>query len=100
MRAGYVVALALALLVIGRWAHNKPAFDIQTIAGGAFVIIVVSLLDQGATEDIAKGIAWILLAVVILNPDSPVVAIARAINTKATGQLTPGQKAQRGGPPQ
>ena len=98
MRAGYVAALALALLVIGRWAHDKPAFDVGTVAGGIFVIVVIAVLDQGSTEQIAKGLAWILLAVVILSPDSPLTGIARAINTKATGQLTPGQKAQRGGP--
>lgn len=101
MRASYVVFAALALLVIGRWAHNKPALNVQTVVGGAFVIIVIAMLDGGKTEEIAKGIAWILLAVAALNPDSPLTAIASAEAAKTTNNptTTAAQKAAgRGGP--
>jgi hypothetical protein len=83
MRAAYVAVLAFLLLIVGRWAHNKPAFTVQTVAAAAFVIFVIAALDGGRTEQIAKGLAWLLLVVVALNPDSPVTAIARLINTKA-----------------
>jgi hypothetical protein len=104
MRASYVVAAALALLVVGRWAHGKPALNVQTVAGAVFVIIVVALLDNGSTEEIAKGIAWILLAVAALNPDSPLTAIADAVNGKtaaAAGKsgLTAAQQKTGGGGP-
>jgi len=86
VRAAYVAALAFLLLVAGRWAHGHPAFTVQTVAGSAFVILVIATLDHGRAEPAAKGIAWILLAVVALNKDSPLTAIARLINTKlATG---------------
>lgn len=80
MRASYIMAAALLLLIIGRWAHGKPAFDLQTVTGGAFLIIVVSFLDNTETHRIAMGIALIVLAAVALNPDSPVTAIANVIN--------------------
>lgn len=104
MRASYIIFAALLLLVIGRWAHGKPALNIGTVAGGAFVIIIVALLDGGRTEPIARGIALILLAVAALNPDSPLTAIADAVNTRAQATagrsgLTPAQqKTGRGGP--
>jgi len=104
MRASYVVLAALGLLVIGRWANGKTALNVQTVAGGVFVVIVIAMLDHGSTEQIAKGIAWILLAVAALNPDSPLTAIADAINGKtaaAAGQsgLTAAQqKTGAGGP--
>lgn len=85
MRASYLTALALVLLVIGRWAHDKPALDIQTVAGGIFVVIVIALLDGGSTESIARGLAWLILAVVILSPNSPLTAIANLAN-KASGK--------------
>jgi hypothetical protein len=88
MRASYVAALAFLLLVIGRWAHGKPALNVQTVVGGAFVILVIAGLDQGATEEIARGIAWLILAAVALSANSPLTAIATAAGAKATGSQT------------
>ena len=80
MRAPYVMALAVVLLIVGRWSHGKTAFNLQTITGAAFLIIVTAFLDNTETHRIAMGIALIVLAVVALNPDSPVTAIANVIN--------------------
>ena len=88
MRASYIAALAFLLLVAGRWANNKPALNVQTVVGGAFVIIVIAALDGGATEEIAKGVAWLILAAVALGSDSPLKAIAAAATAKATGKAT------------
>jgi hypothetical protein len=101
VRASYLAAAAFLLLIAGRWAHDKPALNIQTVAGGAFVIIVIAALDNGATEEIAKGIAWLLLAAVALSADSPLTAIAAAATAKATGSatVTASQKAIGAGGP-
>lgn len=88
MRASYVTALAFLLLIAGRWANNKPALNVQTVVGGSFVIIVIAALDGGATEDIAKGAAWLILAAVALSADSPLKAIAASAAGKATGKAT------------
>lgn len=88
MRASYITGLAFLLLVVGRWAHNEKALNVQTIAGGAFVIIVIAALDNGSTEEIAKGLAWLILAAVALSKNSPLTAIATAANAKATGSTT------------
>ena len=89
MRAAYVTALAYLLLVAGRWAHGQPAFSVASVAGAVLVILVIAALDQGATEPVAKGLAWILLAVVALSPNSPVTAIAKLINSSAAKSATP-----------
>ena len=88
MRASYITALAVLLLVAGRWAHDKPALNVQTVVGGVFVIMVIAALDGGATEEIAKGMAWLILAAVALSADSPLTAIAAAATAKATGKTT------------
>jgi hypothetical protein len=80
MRATFIVFIAFALLIIGRWAHDKPALNVQTVVGGAFAIIVIAMLDNESTGEIASGLAWLILAVVILNKDSPLTGIANAIN--------------------
>jgi hypothetical protein len=104
MRAAYVVLLALVLLVIGHWAAGKTAITIQGVVGGVIVMILVAALDHGATEEIAKGIAWIFLAVVALNPDSPITAISNAVNAKTaasagkSGLTSQQQKVGAGGP--
>jgi hypothetical protein len=97
VKASVVAALALGLLVLGRWAHDKPALNVQTVVGGAFVILVIAMLDTGRTEEIAQGIAWILLAVIALSKESPLTAIAAAASTKITGTSAQ-QQAQPGGP--
>jgi hypothetical protein len=97
VRASYVTALALGLLVLGRWAHDKPALNVQTVAGGAFAVIVIAALDGGKTQEIARGLAWLLLAAAALSPDSPLTAIARAANARAAGTTAPAG-GTRGGP--
>ncbi len=41
--------------------------NVQVIAGGAFAIGVIALLDQGATEKVAQGFAWLFLVVAAYN---------------------------------
>jgi hypothetical protein len=95
MKPTYVTAIAFALLVIGRWAHGKPGLNIQTVAGAAFVIIVIAALEAGPAEDIATYTAWILLAVVALSANSPISAISNVINNAQSGKVPAGE---RGGP--
>lgn len=91
MRASTIVMIAIGAYVIGRWAHNKPAVTLGTVASAFFLIIVIGMLDNGTTEEIAKGFAWLILAVAVLNPDSPISAIANVITSKsANNPLQPG----------
>ena len=91
MRASYVVGLAFVLMVVGRWAHNKPAISFQGALAMAFALVVISVLDQGRTETIAQGFAWLILVSVLLNADDPLNALATAINAGTT----PGQTATK-----
>jgi hypothetical protein len=92
-----VAALALVVMVLGRWAHDEPALTVQAVAGGAFAVIVIAALDGGKTQDIARGLAWLLLAAAALSKNSPLTAIASlaAKAGTAAGKTVP---AERGGP--
>ena len=61
------MALAVGLYVLARWEKNEPAVTLDGVLGGLFVIFVIALLDQGKTEQIAKGFAWLFFAVAAYN---------------------------------
>lgn len=87
MRASSIMIFAVAAAIIGRWANNKSTpIDAKAVIETVFAIIVVALLDQGQTEGIAKGFAWLFLAAVLLSNNSPLTGIA-----KATSKTTPSQ---------
>jgi hypothetical protein len=75
MRASTVMALALVTYVIHRWATNKTAVDARTVVEGIFAVVVIAVLDQGETEPIAKGFAWLFLVVALMNT-LPTIATA------------------------
>ena len=63
MRASTVMILAVVLYVLHRWATNKTAVDAKTLVESLFAIVVIAALDQGKTEPLAKGFAWLFLVV-------------------------------------
>jgi len=79
-----VMALAVLLYVIARWAHNQPAVTIGGVVSGAIAIFVIALLDQGKTEQIAKGFAWLFFIVAAYNAIPPLAKVA-AQGAKAGG---------------
>lgn len=92
MRASTVMLTAVVAAVIGRWAHNKKAADPKTIVEAVFAVLVIAFLDQGKTEPIARGFAWLFLAAVMLGKDSPITVLTTTGATalgQATGNLTP-----------
>ena len=92
MRASVVVMVAVGVFILGRWAHNKPAVTIGTVASAFILIITIGLLDNGSTEEIAKGFAWIILAVAVLSDNSPVTPLAKLAASKLA--VTPGSQPQ------
>ena len=68
MKASHLMAIAVALYIVKRWATpGETAVDIQVVVGGAFAILVIAMLDQGKTESIAKGFAWLFVLVAAYN---------------------------------
>lgn len=63
MRASVVMAIAVLLYIIARWTRNEPAITLPAVLAGGFAILIIGLLDQGRTEEIAKGFAWLFLIV-------------------------------------
>lgn len=80
MSASTVMFVAVLAAVVGRWSHNQPTGSVKTVVESAFAIIVIALLDQGRTEPVAKGFAWLFLAAVLLSPNSPLTGIAKVVN--------------------
>lgn len=74
-----IMLFAMFVALIGRWANNETAVpSAKGLLEIVFALIVISALDQGETEPIAKGFAWIFLAAILLSNNSPITGIAKA----------------------
>lgn len=77
------MAIAIVGGLVGRWSHNQKTVP---SAGGlvqiVFAIVVIAALDSGATQEIARGFAWLFLAGVLLSNNSPLTGIAKSVNAK------------------
>ena len=62
MRASTVMLAAALLYMVHRGATNKTAIDSKTVVEVAFAVFVIALLDQGETEPVARGFAWLFFA--------------------------------------
>jgi hypothetical protein len=62
MRASTIMLLAALLYLVHRWATNKKTIDAKTVVEAAFAILVIAMLDQGRTEPVATGFAWLFFA--------------------------------------
>jgi hypothetical protein len=78
------MVIAMIAFVVHRWATGaKHTVDPQIVVAGAFVFLVVAMLDTGETEKIAKGFAWLFLAVAALNAIPDIHTAASATTTPA-----------------
>jgi len=73
-----VMILAISTGVLGRWANNKNAVPSATgVVEVVFALLVISALDQGRTQPVARGFAWLFLIAVLLGDNSPVTGLAK-----------------------
>ena len=92
MSATTVMAVAIVGGVVGRWAHNKPTVPSgKVIVEIIFAVVLIAALDQGRTQPIASGFAWLFLAAVLLSKNSPLTGIATTIN-RPTPKAKKGKK--------
>lgn len=83
--------VASGIYVLGRWSHNEPAITLGAVAGIVFLIVTLGLLDHGTTEPVAKGFAWIILAVALLSDNSPLLPLTKLFTSKLSNKpITPG----------
>lgn len=82
MSATTIMMIAFGALVLTHWANNEPTLSVKTVVEMIFAIIVIALLDQGQTEPIAKGFAWIFLAAVLLSSKSILNALGKVQTSK------------------
>ena len=71
-----VMALAILLYIIARWARNEPAVTLTGVVSGLFAVFIIALLDQGRTEQIARGFAWLFVIVAAYNAIPPLAKAA------------------------
>jgi hypothetical protein len=83
VNATTVMAVAIVGGIVGRWAHNRPTVPSASgIVKIVFAVVVIAALDQGNTQQIAHGFAWLFLAGVLLSKNSPLTGIAKTVTAK------------------
>jgi uncharacterized membrane protein YbjE (DUF340 family) len=90
------MAIAIVGGIVGRWSHNRPAVPAATaILKIMFAVVVIAMLDQGRTQTVARGFAWLFLAGVLLSNNSPLTGIAKSINAKPKPAAKPKPKGKK-----
>lgn len=87
--ATVILFLALLAGITGRWAHGKSLPTGTGLLQIVFALIVITVLDRGETRPIARGFAYLFLAVVLLGPDSPITALVQSTTPKPTPKPAP-----------
>lgn len=78
MRASTIMIIAVIAVVLGRWAHGEDAVPSpKAVVEAVFAIVVIAMLDQGKTEPVAKGFAWLFLAAVLLGKNSIITSLGK-----------------------
>ena len=62
VRASTIMLAAAVLYLVHRWSIGGKTIDPKTAVEVAFAVFVIALLDQGQTEPVAKGFAWLFFA--------------------------------------
>jgi hypothetical protein len=78
-----VMALAILLYIITRWSRNEPAVTLTGVISGLFAVFIIALLDQGRTEQVARGFAWLFFIAAAYNAIPPLAAAAVPAAKKA-----------------
>jgi hypothetical protein len=81
MRATTVMLLAVGALILGHWAAGEPTVNAKMVIELTFALVVIAALDQGQTEPVAKGFAWLFLAAVLLSNKSILTGLGKAGTT-------------------
>jgi len=81
MRATTVMLLAIGALILAHWANNEPTVNAKMVIELVFALIVIAALDQGQTEPVAKGFAWLFLVAVLLSNKSVLTGLGKAGTT-------------------
>jgi hypothetical protein len=83
MKASTIMLVAIVALVLGRWANNEDAIPSpKAVVEAIFAIVVIALLDEGKTEPVAKGFAWLFLAAALLGKNSILTSLSK-VSSKA-----------------
>lgn len=81
MTATTIMLVAFGALILTHWANNQPTLSAKLVVEMVFAILVIAFLDQGQTEPIAKGFAWLFLAAVLLSKGSILTALDKVKTT-------------------
>jgi hypothetical protein len=93
--ATVIFFLALLSGVVGRWAHGKSLPSGKGILQIVFALVVITVMDRGQTRPIARGFAYLFLAVILLGPDSPITAFV-GNSTPAAAPKKPNTQPKKG----
>lgn len=86
MTASSMMLVAIAAGVVGRWSHNENAVpSAKAVIEVLFALVLISAMDTGRTQPIARGFALLFLAAVLLSDNSPLTGLAKS-TSGATAQ--------------
>ena len=85
--------VAVLLYLVHRWATDKTAVTSKIVIEAAFAILVIALLDQGETEPVAKGFAWLFLAGAAYTAIPTIAKASGTTGTTTTWTSVLGKKA-------
>lgn len=81
MSATVVFVIAWGALILSHWANNQPTISVKQIIEMVVALLLIAFMDQGETQPIARGLAWLFLAAVLLSNDSILTALAKRTGT-------------------
>lgn len=85
MSATTVMLAAWGALILGHWAHKQPTLTVRQVIEMTSAVLLIAFLDSSPqTESVAKGFAWLFLAVVLLGDNSILTALAKTVGTGTT----------------
>lgn len=85
MSATTVMLIAWGALIATHWANSEPTLNVRQVIEMVVAILLIAFLDSNPdTEPIAKGLAWLFLAAVLLSNKSVLTALAKRTGTGTT----------------
>jgi hypothetical protein len=82
MSATTIMLIAFGALIMTHWANAQPTLNVKTLIEIVFAILFIAFLESNAnTEPIAKGLAWLFLAAVLLSNNSILTKLAKVTGT-------------------
>jgi hypothetical protein len=71
--------IAFAAVILGHWANNEPTISQKVLVEMVFAVFFIAFLEGiPDAQPIARGLAWLFLAAVLLGNKSILTGLSKA----------------------